>query len=172
MQTNFEYHHRYFGDDGKAVTNQWVQFGDKWRYYNDDGAYYVGYFYFIDDDELYAFDEDGYAFTGWHDLYDSWYYFSEKGMRLKNQWVDGDQYYVDSNGVMLTNTWIDNSNYVGADGKKTVNTWEEVMVNGNINWVMVLMLLKEWFYIMVSIMQLIMMDIWLQMVRPMLATTM
>ena len=46
------------------------------------------------------------------------------------------------------------------------------MVNGNINWVMVLMLLKEWFYIMVSIMQLIMMDIWLQMVRPMLATTM
>ena len=127
MQTNFEYHHRYFGDDGKAVTNQWVQFGDKWRYYNDDGAYYVGYFYFIDDDdELYAFDEDGYAFTGWHDLYDSWYYFSEKGMRLKNQWVDGDQYYVDSNGVMLTNTWIDNSNYVGADGKKTVNAWEQV----------------------------------------------
>ena len=127
MQTNFEYHHRYFGDDGKAVTNQWVQFGDKWRYYNDDGAYYVGYFYFIDDDdELYAFDEDGYAFTGWHDLYDSWYYFSEKGMRLKNQWVDGDQYYVDSNGVMLTNTWIDDSNYVGADGKKTVNAWEQV----------------------------------------------
>lgn len=47
-------------------------------------------------------------------------------MRLKNQWVDGDQYYVDSNGVMLTNTWIDNSNYVGADGKKTVNAWEQV----------------------------------------------
>lgn len=27
MQTNFEYHHRYFGDDGKAVTNQWVNLG-------------------------------------------------------------------------------------------------------------------------------------------------
>lgn len=127
MQTNFEYHHRYFGDDGKAVTNQWVQFGDKWRYYNDDGAYYVGYFYFIDDDdELYAFDADGYALTGWQELNGYWNYLSEKGMILRNQWVDGDQYYVDSYGTMLTNTWIDNSNYVGADGKKTVNTWEQV----------------------------------------------
>ena len=128
MQTNFEYHHRYFGDDGKAVTNQWVQFGDKWRYYNDDGAYYVGYFYFIDDDddELYAFDADGYALTGWQELDGYWNYLSEKGMILRNQWVDGDQYYVDSYGTMLTNTWIDDSNYVGPDGKKTVNTWEQV----------------------------------------------
>ena len=127
MQTNFEYHHRYFGDDGKAVTNQWVQFGDKWRYYNDDGAYYVGYFYFIDDDdELYAFDADGYALTGWQELNGYWNYLSEKGMILRNQWVDGDQYYVDSYGTMLTNTWIDDSNYVGPDGKKTVNTWEQV----------------------------------------------
>ena len=47
-------------------------------------------------------------------------------MILRNQWVDGDQYYVDSYGTMLTNTWIDDSNYVGADGKKTVNTWEQV----------------------------------------------
>ena len=125
MQTNFEYSQHYFGADGKAVTDQWVQFGNKWRYYGSDGNYYTGYFYNIDNED-YAFGDDGYALTGWQKFWDSWYYLSEKGMRLKNQWVDGGQYYVGSYGTMLTNTWIDNSNYVGPDGKKTVNTWEQV----------------------------------------------
>ena len=125
MQTNFAYNFNYFGADGKAVSNQWVQFGDKWRYYGGVGAYYEGYFHTIDG-ELYAFDADGYALTGWQELNGYWNYLSEKGMILRNQWVDGDQYYVDSYGTMLTNTWIDDSNYVGPDGKKTVNTWEQV----------------------------------------------
>ena len=63
--------------------------------------------------------------TGWQELDDYWYYLSDKGMLLKNQWVDGDQYYVDKYGRMVTNQWIDDSIYVGADGKKTVNTWEQ-----------------------------------------------
>lgn len=125
MQTNFAYNYIYFGADGKPVKDQWVQFGDKWRYYGYSGSYYTGYFYDIDGED-YAFDDDGYALTGWQKFWDSLYYLSEKGMRLKNQWVDGDQYYVDSYGAMLTNTWIDDSNYVGPDGKKTVNTWEQV----------------------------------------------
>lgn len=125
MQTNFAYNFNYFGADGKAVSNQWVQFGNKWRYYGDVGCYYEGYFWTIDGG-LYAFDADGYALTGWQELQGYWHYLSEKGMILRNQWVDGDQYYVDSNGVMQTNTWIDDSNYVGPDGKKTVNTWEQV----------------------------------------------
>ena len=125
MQTNFAYNFKYFGADGKAVSNQWVQFGNKWRYYGDVGCYYEGYFWTIDGG-LYAFDADGYTLNGWQELHGYWHYLSEKGMILRNQWVDGDQYYVDSNGVMLTNTWIDNSNYVGADGKKTVNAWEQV----------------------------------------------
>ena len=125
MQTNFEYSQHYFGADGKAVTDQWVQFGNKWRYYGSDGNYYTGYFYNIDNED-YAFGDDGYALTGWQKFWDSWYYLSEKGMRLKNQWVDGNNYYVDSDGRMVTNSWIDNSNYVGSDGKKTVNTWEQV----------------------------------------------
>lgn len=124
MQTNFEYENKYFGVDGKAAQNTWVEFDGKWRYYNDDGDYFVGYFYFIDDG-YYAFDEDGYVLTGWQELDDYWYYLSDKGMLLKNQWVDGDQYYVDQYGRMVTNQWIDNSIYVGADGKKTVNTWEQ-----------------------------------------------
>ena len=125
MQTNFAYNYIYFGADGKPVSNQWVQFGNKWRYYGYSGSYYTGYFYDIDG-KNYAFDDDGYALTGWQKIWDTWYYFSEKGMRLENQWVDGDQYYVVSDGSMVTNMWIDNSNYVGADGKKTVNTWEQV----------------------------------------------
>lgn len=125
MQTNFAYDTMYFGEDGKQVYDQWVQFGDKWRYYSYWGSYYTGYFCNIND-KYYAFDGDGYALTGWQKFWDSWYYLSEKGMRLENQWVDGNQYYVGPYGTMSTNRWIDNSIYVGADGKKTVNTWEQV----------------------------------------------
>ncbi len=108
----------------KLSKIEWVQFGNKWRYYNDDGYYYVGYFHFIDGGS-YAFDDDGYMLTGRQKLDGCWYYLSDKGMRLENQWVDGDQYYVDADGMIVTNRWIDNSIYVGADGKKTVNTWEQ-----------------------------------------------
>ena len=125
MQTNFEYNHQYFGADGKAAQNTWVEFDGKWRYYNDLGDYLDGYFWDIDDGE-YSFDDDGYALTGWQKIYDTWHYLSEKGMLLKNQWVDGDQYYVDEYGRVVTNSWIDNSIYVGSNGKKTVNQWVQV----------------------------------------------
>ena len=126
MQTNFAYDYNYFGADGKAVKDQWVQFGNKWRYYGNDRRYNTGGYFYNIHGEDYAFDDDGYALTGWLQIGNTWYYLSEKGTPLKNQWVDGGQYYVDQYGVMQTNTWIDNSNYVGADGKKTVNAWEQV----------------------------------------------
>ena len=125
MQTDFAYSQKYFGADGKAVKNQWVQFGDKWRYYDDGGNYLSGDYNYING-QKYAFDDDGYSLSGWQESYGDWYYLSDKGMYLSDQWVDGGQYYVGSDGRMLTNTWIDDSNYVGADGKKTVNTWEQV----------------------------------------------
>ena len=124
MQTNFEYDYYYFGEDGKAVHDQWVQFGSKWRYY-DGNTFLHTYFYEMDGNS-YAFGDDGYALTGWQNLYGSWYYLNEKGMCLTNQWVDGNNYYVDSDGRMVTNSWIDSENYVGQDGKKTVNSWELV----------------------------------------------
>lgn len=125
MQTNFEYENKYFGEDGKAVSMQWVQFGNKWRYYGADTTYCTGQFVYMND-EFYAFDDDGFALSGWQKIGDYWYYLTEKGLSLTNQWVDGNMYYVDADGKMVTNRWIDNSSYVGADGKKTVNTWEQV----------------------------------------------
>ena len=125
MQTDFAYSQKYFGADGKAVKNQWVQFGDKWRYYDDGGNYLSGDYNYING-QKYAFDDDGYSLSGWQESYGDWYYLSDKGMYLSDQWVDGGQYYVGSDGRMLTNTWTDDSNYVGADGKKTVNAWEQV----------------------------------------------
>ena len=127
MQTNVAYNSNYFGEDGKAVKDQWVQFGNKWRYYGNDGYYFIGTYNYIDD-QKYAFDDDGYALTGWQQFYGDWYYLSEKGMYYTNQWVDGGQYYVNSDGRMLTNTWIDDSTYVDSNGKKTANQW--VQVNG------------------------------------------
>lgn len=125
MQTNFEYENKYFGEDGKAVSMQWVQFGNKWRYYGADTTYCTRQFVYMND-EFYAFDDDGFALSGWQKIGDYWYYLTEKGLSLTNQWVDGDMYYVDADGKMVTNRWIDDSNYVGADGKKTVNTLEQV----------------------------------------------
>ena len=125
MQTNFEYENKYFGEDGKAVSMQWVQFGNKWRYYGADTTYCTGQFVYMND-EFYAFDDDGFALSGWQKIGDYWYYLTEKGLSLTSQWVDGDMYYVDADGKMVTNKWIDDSNYVGADGKKTVNAWEQV----------------------------------------------
>ena len=97
----------------------------KWRYYDDGGNYLSGDYNYING-QKYAFDDDGYSLSGWQESYGDWYYLSDKGMYLSDQWVDGGQYYVGSDGRMLTNTWIDDSNYVGADGKKTVNAWEQV----------------------------------------------
>ena len=125
MQTNFAHDSFYFGEDGKQVYNQWVQFGDKWRYYGKNGIYLTGFNNDIDG-QKYAFDDEGYAYNrGWLELYEDWYFFSDKGMYYTNQWVDGDQYFVDEYGRMVTNKWIDNASYVGSDGKKTVNSWDD-----------------------------------------------
>lgn len=134
MQTNKEFGNLYYGKDGKAVRNTWVQFSREYRYYGPYGNYYCGWtdsdgteypdFEEIDG-KYYAFDSNGYMKTGWVHQRDTWYYFNADGSRASNQWID-DTYYVDANGYMLTNRWIDDSNYVGSDGIKTTNTWESV----------------------------------------------
>ena len=134
MQTNKEFGNRYYGEDGKAVRNKWVQSPGGYRYYNDYCSYYRGGTgpdgtEYADLEEIdgkyYAFDSNGYMKTGWVYQWDTWYYFNANGSRASNQWID-DTYYVDADGSMLTNRWIDDSNYVGSDGKKTTNTWESV----------------------------------------------
>lgn len=134
MQTNKEFGNRYYGEDGKAVRNKWVQSSGGYRYYNDYCSYYRGGTgpdgtEYADLEEIdgkyYAFDSNGYMKTGWVHQWDTWYYFNADGSRASNQWVD-DTYYMDANGSLITNRWIDDSNYVGSDGKKTTNTWESV----------------------------------------------
>lgn len=134
MQTNKEFGNRYYGEDGKAVKNKWVQSSGGYRYYNLYGYYNSGWtdsngtecFELVEiDGKYYAFDSNGYMKTGWVYQWDTWYYFNADGSRASNQWID-DTYYVDANGSMITNRWIDDSNYVGSDGKKTTNTWEFV----------------------------------------------
>ena len=40
MQTNKEYGNCYYGEDGKAVRNKWIQFSGDYRYYSDNCNYY------------------------------------------------------------------------------------------------------------------------------------
>lgn len=134
MQTNKEFGNLYYGEDGKAVKNKWVQSSGGYRYYGPYGNYYCGW---TDSDgteypdleeidgKYYAFDSNGYMKTGWIHQWDTWYYFNSDGSRACNQWID-DTYYINEFGSMVTNSWVDDSYYVGSDGKKTKNTWEAV----------------------------------------------
>lgn len=134
MQTNTEFNNYYFGADGKAVKNEWVQFSEGYKYYGEYRDSYRGgsdgegneysAFYEIDG-KTYAFNLNGYMVTGWIHQWDTWYYFNSDGSRACNQWID-DTYYINEFGSMVTNSWVDDSYYVGSDGKKTKNTWEAV----------------------------------------------
>ena len=77
MQTNFAYNMQYFGADGRACRNEWVEFDGKWRYFGDDTEYYVNDAYLIDG-EYHFFNRDGYAKSGWDTYYDDVHYFTEK----------------------------------------------------------------------------------------------
>lgn len=48
----------------------------------------------------------------------NYYYYNNKGKKLKKQWIGN--YYVDGNGIRATNTWVKNK-FVGNDGKVIPN---------------------------------------------------
>lgn len=80
-------------DKEKYPMNKWVQEGDTWYYY----------------------DEDGRLAVGWMDIDGERYYFHENGAMAYDAWIE--DYYLGSDGAMLRDTWTPDDYYVGPDGK-------------------------------------------------------
>lgn len=101
-------HWYYVGNDGKAVSKQWV------------GSYY------IKADKTMAENEWIYDAK-----YNSWFYLDENGHYVENTWKD--QYYLKSGGYMAKNEWIFDSSYnswyyLNEDGSYARNQW--IQLNG------------------------------------------
>ena len=106
LQTNVEYEGYYFGEDGKAVKNDWVQFSEGYKYYDENGQVVKGtstspVMKEIDGNS-YAFDLNGYMLTGWQEVDGTKYYFAENGVRTEKYEVKSDSASVSE----TSGTWV------------------------------------------------------------------
>ena len=86
----------WLGDDGRMVTNSWV----------DNNNYYVGH------DGLWVKNAQK---PGWTQKSGAWYYYNTQGQMVRNAWAGN--YWLGADGRMATNSWVDNDKYyVGVDG--------------------------------------------------------
>ena len=85
----------WLGADGKMTTNAWV---DNSRYYvGSDGAW-------VKDAKKPETKKQGWKQEG-----TTWYYLDEKGIPVKNKWIEN--YWLGADGKMVTNAWVDNGRY-------------------------------------------------------------
>ncbi len=122
------------GENAEAETEEqevkpyeWINIHGKLFYYVNGVQYnHQGWFKekdidsSADENNIYYFDEDSTAVTGWQIIDDNKYYFNENGIR-QTGWceVDGVKYYFDENGIMKKG-WITVNNatyYMRDDGK-------------------------------------------------------
>ena len=106
LQTSVEYEGYYFGANGKAVKNDWVQFSEGYKYYDENGQVVKGtstspVMKEIDGNS-YAFDLNGYMLTGWQEVDGTKYYFAENGVRNDTYKVASDAATVSFTG----GTWV------------------------------------------------------------------
>ena len=112
----------------KTVTlSGWVQDGDIWYYYKEDGTKATGW---LKVGAWYYFDDNGVMQTGWKKIDDVWYCFRNSGSMYSAEWLKwGDSwYYLQSSGAMATgwfkvgSTWyLFNSNGVMLTGWQKVD---------------------------------------------------
>ena len=126
----------YFGEDGKATLDKWLQLDGSWYYFNDEGHMMTGKFT-VGEDTYYT-NENGVMQKGWVALKEdssapavkeAWYYFDNNGKMIQNQTDKkiGDAYYTFKDGKMQTgwvkvsaeeNIGIDGYQYYSQDGKR------------------------------------------------------
>ena len=137
VEIGFE--HYYFDQAGYMVKNTWYRDTDGLRYFGNDGAALYG----LDDGVLdiksidgadYAFDEDGYALTGWvfsdgiraeepEDWMFSSYYFDPETAQMQTGWQKLNVYGGWKSGEGTADYWF----YFmeeGHVGEKLYNTWK------------------------------------------------
>lgn len=144
---DFSHYWYYFGDDGKAYENTWLNNKGKWYYFDGNGYMVTGYYniwndstnkyttYKFDengvlmtgwekiDNKWYYFDGDSNYATGWKKIGNTWYYFSDLGKMMTGwQLINGTYYYFENSGAMAANKWVGNY-YLQANGSMAKNTW-------------------------------------------------
>lgn len=115
LQTNVEYGEYYFGQDGKAVKNDWVNLSTGTKYYDENGLVVKSTSESVVMKEIdgtkYYFDHNGVLLDNYTD---------ENKLDTvaikKNTWAqdkNGNRYYYDKNGFIVTNRFyeIDGNTY-------------------------------------------------------------
>lgn len=93
----------------RADPTGWVQDGDQWYYYDQDGTKHTGWLEEKNNEEdsiiKYYFDKDGSMHTGWLELGGKRYYFDKSGVMATDYTYvpeSKNYYYFDENGVAQT----------------------------------------------------------------------
>lgn len=105
LQTNVEYGEYYFGQDGKAIKNDWVNLSTGTKYYDENGLVVKSTSESVVMKEIdgtkYYFDQNGVLLSNYTD---------ENNLDTvaikKNAWAqdnNGNWYYYDENGIIVTN---------------------------------------------------------------------
>ncbi len=95
--------------DTSVVKNQWVQKGNFWVRYDENGEVLRNAWFQDSNGKWYYLQSNGYMTTGWRYI-DGKYYCFDKSGAMVTGWVqdeEGDWYYLQSNGEMAKNTTID-----------------------------------------------------------------
>jgi glucan-binding YG repeat protein len=100
-----------------VVATGWVQKGNLWYYYGQDGEKQTGWI--TDNNKRYFLDQNGAMKTGWLFDHGKWYFLQKNGVMLSG-WLNdsGKWYFLDSAGVMKTG-WIQDAKrwyYLGSNG--------------------------------------------------------
>ena len=124
--------YKYFDENGVQIIASWRKVCGKWYYLGEDGYMYTG-LHDIGGRKCF-FTESGEMVTGWKLIEDNWYYFSSNG-DAKTGWLrdGGYWYYLDEECVMQTGfVCVDSVTYYLKDSGAMVTGWR--LVDG------------EWYY--------------------------
>ncbi|MGN0585377.1 MAG: GLUG motif-containing protein [Ruminococcus sp.] len=109
------------------VKTGWVQDGENWYYYDDNGIMQTGWATGITgyDDAWFYFGNDGIMQTGWvtniPGFDGAWFYFGDDGIMQTSRWVldGGNWYYLNDDGTLLMNGYTPDGYYVDENGIRT-----------------------------------------------------
>ena len=108
-----------------GIETGWVQDGDSWYYYLEDGSLAIGW---LKVGAWYYFDEEGVMQTGWQKIGGVWYCFRNSGSMYSGEWLKwgNSWYYLTASGAMATGWVMVGGNwYLFNDGGVMLTGWQK-----------------------------------------------
>lgn len=116
---NYQEGKKYRTEEGTNPTSQWMMIMGCWYAFDENGYARTGWFYDETRAHWYYFDAQGEMQTGWLQLEHSWYYLNSEG-EMVTGWLQanpGEWYYLNPDGTMAVDTVIEEVYQIGGDGK-------------------------------------------------------